>query len=77
MYRPDVGATMLKITKMGDMRPTVSTELKYLGLAESGRIKLRVLSNDTDTNKRFPLIGISRRPAYLFANRRTKTLLWS
>ena len=48
--RADVGATMLKIAKMGDMRPTVSTELKYLGLADSGRIKLRVLSNDTDTN---------------------------
>jgi hypothetical protein len=41
---------MLKIAKTGDMRPTVSIELKYLGLAESGRIKLRALSNDTDMN---------------------------
>ena len=49
--RVDVGATMLKIAKIGDMRPTVSTELKYLGLAESGRIKLRVLSTDPDTNE--------------------------
>ncbi len=46
--RADVGATMLKIAKIGGTRPTVSTELKYLGLAESGRIKLRALSNDTD-----------------------------
>jgi hypothetical protein len=49
--RADVGATMLKVAKIADRRPTISTELKYLGLAEGGRIKLRVLSTDSDTNK--------------------------
>ena len=44
--RADAGGTILKISKTQDGKGTVSTEVKYLGLAEDGRIKLRVLSTD-------------------------------
>ncbi|HYU35702.1 MAG TPA: hypothetical protein VEW48_26395 [Thermoanaerobaculia bacterium] len=62
--RTYIGGTILKITETEDLpnafgrkdvwggkRPTGSTELKYLGLAESGKIKLRVISTDITTNE--------------------------
>lgn len=49
--RADVGGTILKVTTAKDQGPTTSTELQYLGLAEEGRIKLRVLSADPETNE--------------------------
>lgn len=44
--RADVGGRILKVSKTQDGKGTISTEVKYLGLAEDGRIKLRVLSTD-------------------------------
>jgi len=49
--RADVGGTILKVTTVRDQGPTTLMELQYLGLAEEGRIKLRVLSADPETNE--------------------------
>ena len=49
--KADVGGTILKVTTVRDQEPTAFMELQYLGLAEEGRIKLRVLSADTETNE--------------------------
>lgn len=49
--RADVGGTILKVTTVRDQGPTTLIELQYLGLAEEGRIKLRVLSADPETNE--------------------------
>jgi hypothetical protein len=49
--RADVGGTIFKVTTVRDQGPTTSMELQYLGLAEEGRIKLRVLSADPETNE--------------------------
>jgi hypothetical protein len=44
--RADAGGTILRISTTQDGKGTVSTEVEYLGLAENGRIKLRVRSTD-------------------------------
>jgi hypothetical protein len=44
--RADVGGTILKVSKTQDGMGTVSKEIRYLGLAENGRIRLRVSSTD-------------------------------
>ena len=62
--RAYVGGTILKIEKTEDLpnafggkdiwggqRPKGSIELKYLGLAQDGRVKLRVVSTDVETNE--------------------------
>jgi hypothetical protein len=47
--KAEVGGTILKIDTtqdaVGGNKPTVTKELKYLGLTPGGRIKLRILSN--------------------------------
>ena len=62
--RTHIGGTIFKLEKAeslpnafggadiyGGRRPTGSVELKYLGVAEGGRIKLRVLTTDVTTNE--------------------------
>lgn len=49
--RADVGGTIYKATTVKDQGSTITTELQYLGLAEEGRIKLRILSTDRETNE--------------------------
>ena len=49
--RADVGGTILKITTAKDQGSTIPMELQYLGLAEGGRVKLRILSTDRETNE--------------------------
>jgi len=48
--KAEVGGTILKVDKVPDAvggnHPSVTRELKYLGLTPGGRIKLRLLSND-------------------------------
>lgn len=48
--RADVGGTILKVTTVKDQGSTIPLELQYLGL-EGGRIKLRILSTDRETNE--------------------------
>ncbi|HKV12001.1 MAG TPA: hypothetical protein VJ725_27905 [Thermoanaerobaculia bacterium] len=49
--RADVGGTILKVTTVKDQGSAIPMELQYLGLAEGGRIKLRILSTDRETNE--------------------------
>jgi hypothetical protein len=64
ILRSYVGGTILEIEKeeslpnafggadiYGGRRPTGSIGLKYLGLADDGRIRLRVLTTDVETNE--------------------------
>jgi len=48
--KAEVGGTILKVDTtqdaVGGNKPTVTRELKYLGLTAGGRIKLRIVSND-------------------------------
>ena len=48
--KAEVGGTILKVDTtqdaVGGSKPTVTKELKYLGLSAGGRIKLRIVSND-------------------------------
>jgi ABC-type glycerol-3-phosphate transport system substrate-binding protein len=60
--RADVGGTVLKISTTQDGKGTISTEVKYLGLAENGRIKLRVLSTDAPD-----AVEVDQDPAEAFA----------
>jgi hypothetical protein len=60
--RADAGGTILKILKTQDGKGTVSTQLAYLGLAENGRIKLRVLSTDASD-----AVVVEQDPAETFA----------
>jgi hypothetical protein len=49
--KAEVGGTILKLEKTTDQGPSSSAELKYLGLAGDGRIKLRISSTDQETDE--------------------------
>lgn len=49
--KAEVGGTILKLTKTTDQGPSSSAELKYLGLAGEGRIKLQISSADQETDE--------------------------
>ena len=59
--RADVGERILKVSKTQDGKGTISMEVKYLGLAEDGRIKLRVLSTDASD-----AVDVEQDPAEVF-----------
>ena len=49
--KTEVGGTILKLAKTTDGGSSSSAELKYLGLAGEGRIKLRISSTDQETDE--------------------------
>ena len=49
--KAEIGGTILKLAKTTDQGPSSAAELKYLGLAEDGRIKLRITSTDQATDE--------------------------
>jgi hypothetical protein len=65
--KAEVGGTILKLAKTTDQGPSSSAELKYLGLAGDGRIKLRISSADQETDetwrRRLAQAGYATSPA--------------
>lgn len=49
--KAEVGGTILKLARIEDQGSSSSAELKYLGLAGDGRIKLRISSADQESNE--------------------------
>lgn len=49
--KAEVGGTILKLAKTADQGSSSFAELRYLGLAGEGRIKLRISSTDRETDE--------------------------